>query len=237
MRTNEKPTASKKADDDYRIGHRKRLRERFINGGVDALADYEIIEMMLFAAHPRGDVKPLARKLVKTFGSAGEVLSASTSQLQKIEGVGEAAVAAFKLAEASAKILLRSRLNKGIILSNWTALLEYCHVILAAKTREEFYLLFLNSKNELIADEKQQSGTVNHAPVYPREVISRALELGASAIILVHNHPSGDATPSKADISVTREIVQAGIGLGVAVHDHLVIGRDGHFSFKSEGLL
>ncbi len=230
-------SASVQKKDDYRIGHRSRLRQRFIAGGVSAIADYEMLELLLFAAHPRGDVKPLARLLLKEFGTVGKVLSATPVALMSIEGVGESAVAALKTAEASAQMLLRSKVKQGPVISNWTSLLDYTRSLLAAKKKEEFHLLFLNSKNEMIADEKQQSGTVNHAPVYPREVIGRALELGASAVILVHNHPSGDPTPSPADIKVTRDIVQAGKAVSVAVHDHLIIGGDSHYSFKSEGLI
>lgn len=229
--------ANAKKKEDYRQGHRSRLRARFIAGGVEAIADYELLELMLFAAHPRGDVKPLARLLLKEFGSVGKVLSATPDALMNIEGVGDGAVAALKTAEASAQMLLRSKIKQGPVISNWTSLLDYCRSLLAAKKKEEFHLLFLNSKNELIADEKQQSGTVNHAPVYPREVISRALELGASAVILVHNHPSGDPMPSQADIKVTRDIVQAGQGVSITVHDHLIIGSDSHYSFKGEGLI
>jgi len=228
-------SAHKKAD--YRHGHRSRLRARFIAGGVEAVADYELLELILFAAHPRGDVKPLARLLLKEFGSVGKVLSASPEALMNVDGVGESAIAALKTAEASAQMLLRSKVKQGPVISNWTSLLDYCRSLLLGKKKEEFHLLFLNSKNELIADEKQQTGTVNHAPVYPREVISRALELGASAIILVHNHPSGDPTPSPADIKVTRDIVQAGKGVSVTIHDHLIIGGERHYSFKSEGLI
>ncbi|MDG1287156.1 MAG: DNA repair protein RadC [Rickettsiales bacterium] len=223
--------------EDYRTGHRGRLRQRFIAGGVDAIADYELLELLLFAAHPRGDVKPIAHRLLKHFGGAGQVLSATPEALAAVEGIGEAAIAALKAAEASAQVLLRSRVDKGPVISNWTSLLDYGRSLLAGKKKEEFHILFLNSKNELLADEKQQSGTVNHAPVYPREVISRALEIGASAIILMHNHPSGDPTPSPADIKVTRDIVQAGLGVSISVHDHLIIGADGYYSFKSEGLI
>lgn len=231
-------TEATRPQEDYRLGHRQRLRQRFINGGASAVADYELLEIMLFAAHPRGDVKPLARRLLKHFGDdLGKVLAATPQQLAAVDGIGDAAIAALKVAEAGAQALLRSKVKKGAVISNWTSLLDYCRSKLAAKKKEEFHILFLNSKNELLADECQQSGTINHAPVYPREVISRALELGASAVILVHNHPSGDPTPSPADIKVTREIIQAGLGVSVAVHDHLVIGAEGHYSFKSEGLI
>jgi DNA repair protein RadC len=227
----------KQEEVDSRTGHRQRLRQRFLQGGDAAIADYELLELMLFAAHPRGDVKPLAKRLLKKFGNLGKVLSADSEALRSVEGMGDAAITAIKIAEASAQALLRQRIEKGPVIANWTSLLDYCRSKLASKKREEFHILFLNSKNELLADEKQQSGTINHAPVYPREVISRALELGAGAIILVHNHPSGDPKPSMADIKVTREIVAAGQGVSVQVHDHLIIASDGHYSFKSEGII
>lgn len=231
------PAELTKAKDDSRLGHRQRLRERFLKGGANAIADYELLEMLLFAAHPRGDVKPLAKKIIKHFGSVGEVFSASANALQKVDGVGASAAAAIKTAEAAAQVLLRSRIKQGPVLSNWSSLLDYTKSLFAGKKHEEFHLLFLNSRNELIADEKQQEGTINHAPVYPREVMRRAMELGASALIMVHNHPSGDPSPSAADIKVTREIVQAGLSMAVKVHDHLIIGANSHYSFKSEGLI
>lgn len=223
--------------DDFQKGHRARLRERFLKGGAEALADYELLEMMLFAAHPRGDVKPLAKKLLAHFGSFAKVIHAPQQDLQKLEGVGEAAITALKVAEAAAIRLLREEAKKGTIISTWTALLDYCMLAMAQQKVEQFRILFLNNKNELIADEVQQTGTVNHTPVYPREVMKRALELGAVSVILAHNHPSGDPTPSRADIDITNQIVEAGRGLGIAVHDHLIIGKFGHYSFKSQGLL
>jgi DNA repair protein RadC len=223
--------------DDLQKGHRARLRERFLKGGADALADYELLEMMLFAAHPRGDVKPLAKKLLAHFGSFVKVVHATPHELQKVEGVGEAAITALKVAEAAAIRLLRAEAKKGTIISTWTALLDYCTLAMAQQQVEQFRVLFLNNKNELMADEVQQTGTVNHTPVYPREVIKRALELGAVSLILAHNHPSGDPTPSRADIDITNQIVEAGRALGITIHDHLIIGKHGHYSFKSQGLL
>jgi DNA repair protein RadC len=222
---------------DFQKGHRQRLRERFLKGGADALADYELLEMVLFAAHPRGDVKPLAKKLIAHFGSFAKVIQAPITEYSKIDGVGEASIGALKVAEATAGRLLNEQAKKGNIIGSWTALLDYCKLKMAQEKVEQFRILFLNQKNELIADEVQQIGTINHTPVYPREVIKRALELSASSIILAHNHPSGDPTPSAADIDITKQIVEAGRALGIAIHDHLIIGKFGHYSFKSNGLL
>lgn len=222
---------------DYRAGHRQRLRQRFLAGGKTALADYELLELLLFAAHPRGDVKPLAKTLLSYYGSLGKVFMATPDSLSQVEGVGEAAIAAIKMAEAAAQAMLEYRIQDRPVLSNWTSLLDYCHSMLAGKTKEEFHILFLNTKNHLIAAEKQQTGTINNVMVYPREVIARALELGAGALILVHNHPTGDTKPSQADIDMTRRIIQAGLGVSIQVHDHLIIGANGHYSFKSEGMI
>jgi DNA repair protein RadC len=217
-------------------GHREGLRERFLAGGVAAMPDYELLELVLFAAVPRRDTKPLAKALIARFGSFAEVIAAKRERLLETEGVGEAVVNQLKIVEAA------QRLAKGQVigrpaLSSWTALLDYCMAAMARSQTEEFRVLFLDRKNVLMADEVQSRGTVDHAPVYPREIVRRALEHGASAIILVHNHPSGDPTPSRADIDMTREIAAAAKALKIAVHDHLVIGRGGHASFKSLGLL
>ncbi len=221
----------------YQIGHRKRLRERFLNGGGAAVADYELLEMLLFAAKPRGDVKPLARALMQHFGNFANVIHAPPSQLAEIDGVGEAVIASIKLVEASCQHLLREQIHDAPIINSWTKLLDYCQLKMGHQTREEFRILFLNNKNKLIADEVQQTGTVDHTPVYPREVMKRALELGASALILSHNHPSGDPTPSKADIDMTVNIVEAANALNIRIHDHLIIAKHKHYSFKSNGLL
>ena len=218
-------------------GHRQRLRARFLENGANALADYELLEMMLFAAHPRGDVKPLAKKLLQRFGSFGQVIAAPIIELKSVEGVGEAAIAALKVAEAAALRMLSEKAQSGPVIGSWTALLDYCRLAMADKKVEEFRLLFLNAKHELIKDEIHQRGTIDHTPVYPREVVKRALELHASAIILAHNHPSGDPKPSKADIDMTKQIAAAAAPLGIAVHDHLILGRKGHYSFRSQGLL
>jgi DNA repair protein RadC len=221
----------------YQTGHRDRLRERFVRGGSDALPDYELLELVLFAAIPRRDVKPLAKGLLAHFGSFAEVIAAPRERLLEIGGIGENVVTQFKIIEAAALRLSKTKLIGKPALSSWQALLDYCKAAMARAVREEFRVLFLDRKNVLIADEVQGTGTIDHTPVYPREIVKRALELNASSLILVHNHPSGDPTPSRADIEMTREIAAAAKPLGIAVHDHLVIGRSGHASFKSLGLL
>jgi DNA repair protein RadC len=218
-------------------GHRERLRARFLKKGAAALADYELLEMALFRALPRRDTKPLAKALLKRFGSLTEVLAAPPARLKEVEGVGDAVVSELKLIKAFAERTAGEAVRKRTVLSSWAALLGYCRTAMAFEEREQFRILFLDKKNQLLADEVQQTGTVDHTPVYPREVIRRALELSATAIILVHNHPSGDPTPSRADIDMTRTIVEVGKPLGIAVHDHLVIGREGHASFKGLGLI
>jgi DNA repair protein RadC len=219
------------------LGHRARLRYRFLNGGADALPDYELLEMVLFAAIPRGDVKPLAKALLKRFGSFADVIAAPRERLAEVKGVGDAVVAQLKVVEAAALRLSKTSLLGKPALSSWAALLDYCKAAMARSPHEEFRVLFLDRKNAVIADEVQTQGTVDHTPVYPREIMKRALEHAASAIILVHNHPSGDPTPSKADIEMTREIASAAKALRIAVHDHIVVGRGGTASFKALGLL
>jgi DNA repair protein RadC len=218
-------------------GHRKRLRERFLKAGADVLPDYELLEMILFPAKPVGDVKPMAKALLAAFGSFGKVLMAEPAELMKVEGVSEAAVVAIKVAKASAERLLKEEVADKPVIKSWTQLLDYCRIHIGHNRNEEFHVLFLNHKLQLILDERQQKGTIDHTPVYPREVVRRALELGASSMILVHNHPSGDVTPSKSDIDVTRQIVDAARPLGIEVHDHLIIGAKQHFSFKAKELL
>jgi DNA repair protein RadC len=221
----------------YIADHRKRLRARFMDGGAGAMPDYELLELLLFRSIPRQDVKPLARLLLDTFGDFGRVVSASPQRLALVKGVGEAVIQDLKIIEASAQRLMRSRVLHRPILSSWDALLDYCHTAMAHRETEQFRILFLDRKNVLIADEEQAKGTVDHVPVYPREVVKRALELNASAIILVHNHPSGDPTPSQADISMTTQVQDAAQVLGVALHDHLIIGKSRELSFRSEGYL
>jgi DNA repair protein RadC len=219
------------------LGHRARLRERFLNGGADALPDYEMLELVLCAAVPRGDMKPLAKDLLKHFGSFADVLSAPRARLLDVKGVGEAIVAQLKLVEAAALRLSKGNLLNKPALSSWSALIDYCTAAMSRSPHEEFRVLFMDRKNLLIADEVQGKGTIDHTPVYPREILKRALELGASAIILAHNHPSGDPTPSRADIDMTREIAKAAVALKIAVHDHIVVARGGVLSFKAQGLL
>lgn len=227
-------------------GHRARLRERFRRAGANGLQDYEILELILFNGIPRRDVKPLAKALLLTFGTVADVLSAPRERLLEIKvkladgktlGMGERAADEFALVRAASLQLSQANVLNRPVLSSWQALLDYCQAAVAYEPIEQFRILFLNHKNALIADEKQQTGTVNHTPVYPREVVKRALELHASAIILVHNHPSGDPTPSQADIQMTDQIVEAAKAVGVSVHDHLVIGRGSHVSFRTLGFL
>jgi len=220
----------------HHLGHRERLRDRAAKGGLAALPDYELLELMLFRAIPRGDVKPLAKALIARFGGLGGVLAAGPEALKTVRGVGEAVALDLSLAHEVALRLGREKVEKRTVISSWSALLAYVRTALAHEPREQFRVLFLDKKNQLIADEVMNRGTVDHAPVYPREVMRRALELSASAIILVHNHPSGDPTPSSADVDMTRQVVDAGRPLRIAVHDHLVAGRDGVASFKALGL-
>ncbi|GAA6209764.1 DNA repair protein RadC [Cognatishimia sp. WU-CL00825] len=221
----------------YLKDHRKRLRERFVQGGANAMPDYELLELVLFRAIPRQDVKPLAHRLMKTFGSFNATLSASTTRLSQVAGVGDAVICELKIVEAAAHRLARSRIMQRPVLSSWETLLDYCQTAMAHRETEQFRVLFLDTKNTLIADEEQAQGTVNHVPVYPREVVKRALELNASALILVHNHPSGDPTPSQADLDMTAQIQRACGVLSITLHDHLVIGKSQALSFRSKGLL
>jgi DNA repair protein RadC len=218
-------------------GHRERLRDRFRKGGADALAEYELLELVLFRAMPRRDVKPLAKALITRFGSFAEVVSARPERLAEIEGLGEAAIIEIKVIEAAARQLAKSSIQKRPSMSALPAVIDYCRTAMAFLDREEFRILFLDKKNFLIADEVQGVGTVDHAPVYPREIMRRALELSASALILVHNHPSGDPEPSTDDIYLTHQIIAVGKPLNVAVHDHLIIGRHGHASLKAMRLI
>jgi DNA repair protein RadC len=230
------PKRAKRETPHY-VGHRDRLRERAMAGGLAALPDYELLELHLFRAIPRGDVKPLAKQLLARFGSLAAVLGATPEELKTVKGVGDTLALDLKLLHETALRTAREAVGKRPVISSWSALLAYVKTALAHEAREQFRVLFLDKRNSLIADEMLGQGTVDHAPVYPREVVRRALELSASAIILVHNHPSGDPTPSHADIDMTRQVVEAGRTLRIAVHDHLVVGRDGVASFKALGLL
>ena len=218
-------------------GHRERLRQRFREAGADALSDYELLELLLFRVLQRRDVKPLAKALLEKFGSFAEVIAAPAPRLAEVKGLGEASITDLKIIQAAAGRLLRGAVKKRPILSSWSSVLDYCRTAQAFADREQFRVLFLDKRNQLIADELQQTGTVDHAPVYPREVVKRALELSATAIVLVHNHPSGDPTPSRADIEMTKEIVAVASPLGISVHDHIIVGKEGHASLKGLKLI
>lgn len=218
-------------------GHRQRLRNRFADAGSDALSDYEILEMVLFRSIPRADTKALAKSLLTTFGSIAEILGSPIQRLKEVPGIGDAVVQDIKLISALSQRMLRSEILGKQILSSWTQVLEYCHAVMAFEEREQFRILFLDKKNCLIRDECQQVGTVDHTPVYPREVMRRALELSASALILVHNHPSGDPAPSRADIDMTKLIIATAQPLGISIHDHIIIGKNGHASMKGLRLI
>ncbi|MBS1302495.1 DNA repair protein RadC [Loktanella sp. SALINAS62] len=221
----------------YIRDHRARLRARFRSGGAAALPDYELLELLLFRSIARQDVKPLAHRLIDRFGDLAGVLSASPDHLANIDGVGDAVITDLKLVEAATHRMARGRVMQRHVVSSWAALLDYCHTVMSHRETEQFRILFLDTRNTLIADEAQASGTIDHVPVYPREVVKRALELNAASIILVHNHPSGDPTPSDADISMTKQIAAAADALRITVHDHLIIGKSHELSFRAEGLL
>lgn len=219
------------------LGHRERLRRRFFADGGEAMPDYELMELVLFAAVPRRDVKPMAKALIAHFGSFAEAIAAPRERIMEVDGTSEGVAAQLKIVEAAALRLSRTRLLGRPALASWKALIDYCAAAMARAQKEEFRVLFLDRKNVLIADEVQSSGTVDHTPVYPREIVKRALELGASAVILVHNHPSGDPTPSRPDIEMTREVTAAAKALRITVHDHVIVGRNGYASFKALGLI
>ncbi|MSO75751.1 MAG: JAB domain-containing protein [Alphaproteobacteria bacterium] len=219
------------------LGHRARLRERFLKGGGDALNDYEMIELLLFAAQPRRDMKPLAKRLLKQFGSFADVISAPGETLAGVEGMGVAAVAALKITQAAALRLARNVVLDRSVMTSWQQVVDYCHASMAHSPVEQLRVLFLDRRNAMICDEVQQTGTVDHTPLYPREVVKRALELGATGIILVHNHPSGDPSPSKADIAMTKAVADASEKLGITLHDHIIVARSGHVSLKAMGLI
>jgi DNA repair protein RadC len=218
-------------------GHRDRLRARFTEAGGDALPDYELLELLLFRSIPRRDVKPVAKELIRRFGTFAETLGAPPARLMEMDGIGESVVTDLKIVEAAARRLAKGAVAKRPVLSSWSAVIDYCRAAMAFADKEQFRLLFLDKRNALIADEVQQSGTVDHTPVYPREVVKRALELSASALILVHNHPSGDPSPSAADVKMTKEIAEVAKPLGITVHDHIIVGREGHASLKGLRLI
>jgi len=218
-------------------GHRQRLRDRFMNQGPDALADYEILELLLFYSIPRRDVKPLAKELIETFGGLDGVFAATPERLAEVDELTYQTIVELRAVKAAATRMGQAEIAEQPILSSWSKLIRYLKSQMGHDMNEQFRIVFLNTKNMVIADEVQQKGTVNHTPVYPREVIKRALELGATALIMVHNHPSGDPSPSKADIEMTREVAEAGEKLGIMLHDHVIISKRGHSSFKEMGLL
>ncbi len=229
--------SSKSKQPSYIRGHRERLRQRFLEGGAEALPDYELLELILFRSLRNGDVKPLAYLLIATFGDFNRVLSAPIERLAEVEGVGPRTALDLKLIEAATHRMSQGKVLKRPVISSWDALLDYCRVSMSHRDTEMFRILFLDRKNVLITDEIQGRGTVDHVPVYPREVIKRALDINASALILVHNHPSGDPTPSHADIDMTETIQRACEVVGITLHDHLIIGESSEVSFKSEGYL
>ncbi|MEZ5790328.1 MAG: DNA repair protein RadC [Nitratireductor sp.] len=221
----------------HHAGHRERLREKFRQHGAAPLADYELLELLLFRSIPRRDVKPLAKQLLAEFGSLAEVIAAPSMRLEAIQGLSTNVVTDLKIIHAAAIALTGGQVRGKAVLGSWTQVLDYCRAAMAFEEREQFRILFLDKKNQLIRDEVQQVGTVDHTPVYPREVVRRALELSATAVILVHNHPSGDPSPSRADIDMTRTIIDIAQPLGITVHDHIIIARDGHASLKGMQLI
>ncbi|SDY33976.1 DNA repair protein RadC [Jannaschia faecimaris] len=231
------PSAGTGNELDSRLAHRARLRQRFMQGGAAAMPDYELLELLLFRALPRGDVKPLAKRLLCTFGDLNSVMAAPADRLAEVKGAGQAVVEQLKILEALGHRMARAKVIERPILSSWDALLDYLKTALAHQGTERFRVLYLDRKNVLIADQELAEGTVDHVPVYPREVVKRALALNASALILVHNHPSGDPTPSEADIAMTIAIRDAAALLGIMLHDHLVIGKGAEVSFRAEGLI
>jgi DNA repair protein RadC len=232
-----KPEAAPPPPKPHYHGHRERLRQRLLRGGTEPLEDYELLELVLQAAQTRRDTKPIAKALLARFGSLGGVLGAPPEELRAVAGMGDVSAVQIKATHAVVARMLREEVKKQPVLSSWKQVIDYVRAAMAHERTEQFRILFLDKKNILLRDEVQQRGTVDHAPVYPREVVKRALELGASALILVHNHPSGDPTPSRADIDMTKDVQKAAAALGLAVHDHIVIGRRGHASLKTLGLM
>jgi DNA repair protein RadC len=218
-------------------GHRARLRKRLLEGGAEALADHEVIEYLLMTAIPRRDTKPIARTLLKQFGSLAGVFNADPAALAQHPGMGETSAAALRIVALAARRLARTQATERPMLSSWQALIDYLMIDMAHLTVERVRVLYLDTKNRLIRDEHVSDGSIDEAAIHPREVIRRALDLGAAAIIIVHNHPSGSPEPSRADIQITNRIAEAGRLLGISVHDHVIIGREGHVSLKAKGLI
>ncbi len=232
-----RPQAFAEAPQPHYIGHRERLRTRLAEGGDAGMADYELLEMLLFLCLPRRDVKPIAKELIARFGSLAGVLGARRERLTEVEGIGETVALNLKLMEAAGRRLARQAIQDRPVLGSWKDVIDYCHAAMAHADREIFRILFLDKRNHLITDEIQGEGTVDHTPVYPREVIRRALEVGATAVILVHNHPSGDPAPSQADIRMTKDIMAIAEPMGILVHDHIIVGRNGHASLRGLKLI
>ncbi len=222
---------------DDKVGHRKRLRDKILASGANSLADYELLEAMLFAANPRQDVKPIAKALIKKFGSINKVVGADDSALKGIEGVGESVIATLRVLKTTCERMVKDELKQKPVIDSWLALVDYCKLAMKDRKTEEFRVLYMNSRNMLIDDVVMQEGTVNHTHAYPREVVKKALDFGAASLILVHNHPSGEASPSKADIELTRQMQTAAEALSVKLQDHLIIGGNDHFSFRAHGLI
>jgi DNA repair protein RadC len=218
-------------------GHRERLRARFLSGGADPLPDYELLELVLYQCIPQKDVKPLAKQLIARFGSFAEVMGAPIERLREFDYMGGVSATNLKVVAAAAQRIARGSVARRKVLSSWASVIEYCRTAMAFAEREEFRILFLDKRNQLIADEVQQRGTVDHTPVYPREIVRRALELSSTALILVHNHPSGDPAPSQADIRMTHDIRDIARPLGISIHDHVIVGRNGHASLRGLGHL
>ncbi|MEJ2226822.1 MAG: DNA repair protein RadC [Alphaproteobacteria bacterium] len=231
------PPPKQQSQQQHYVGHRERLRERFRQGGADAMPDYELMELILFRAIPRRDTKPLAKAIIAKFGNFAEAINASETRLAEVSGLGAAAITEIKLIRAAALRMMQSEALKRPLLNSWEKVKNYCRAAMGYEMREQLRILFVDKRNRLIADEVQGHGTIDHTPVYVREVMRRALELSAAGIILVHNHPSGDATPSRADIDITKEIIEAAKALNIDVHDHLIVGRDGHISLRGAGLV
>ncbi len=229
--------ALKKEEQPHYHGHRDRLRQRFLENGAEALADYELLELVLFLAIPQRDVKPLAKNLISKFGGLPEIMNAPVEELVKIDGIRENTAIALKSITALSHRAAKNDLMKKPVLNSWTRLMDYCVATMAHEQKEHFRIIFLNKKNEMIADEIQNSGTVDHTPAYPREIMKRALEVGATALILVHNHPSGDPKPSQADIEMTRHIMRAAEPFSITIHDHVIVSKNGYTSFKTQGLI
>ncbi len=233
----EQATLPTKPPAPHYLGHRERLRARLLASKKGTLPDYEILEMLLFATKPRGDTKPLAKQLITEFGSFARVINAPPEVLKKVKGVGDGVVATFRIVQEASIRLIKEEVTEKTVLQSWKSLLDYCRATMGHLKTEQFRVLFLDTKNQVIADELQEVGTIDRAAVYPREIVKRALYLEAASIILVHNHPSGDTKPSRADIDITKQIIAAAGTVNIQVHDHVIISHKSHYSFKSNGII